>query len=267
MDRQHWYCLYDYFMVLIESDTRFFFESYNVNYFLTNLVAHTDAADTRISAIFRNSIDRPDKWRSILIFIKKTGLVSSPYGDILCAIRDSIIINDRADVKDKKLEISQFRDRVILWSLLKRYNEYHENMSAITDNIYITDINGARNTDLVKDKGIDCIVSLTKGTIFMASNVRYFHISIDDSESVDFLSMTLDVADEVLKLIKDDKIILVHCYKGISRSVSFVVLVLVKQGMKYKDALKIVKSKRPGANPNPSFRKQLKEYSKILHRQ
>ena len=101
----------------------------------------------------------------------------------------------------------------------------------------------------------------------MASNVRYFHISIDDSESVDFLSMTLDVADEVLKLIKDDKIILVHCYKGISRSVSFVVLVLVKQGMKYKDALKIVKSKRPGANPNPSFRKQLKEYSKILHRQ
>jgi protein-tyrosine phosphatase len=83
---------------------------------------------------------------------------------------------------------------------------------------------------------------------------------------VDFLSMTMDVADKVIELITQDKIILVHCFKGVSRSVSFVILVLVKQGMDYDEAYDLVTQKRPLANPNPSFRKQLKEYSNSIHK-
>jgi Dual specificity phosphatase, catalytic domain len=266
MDRRHWYHLYDYFMGLIEGDDRFMFESYNINYSITNLVAQTDVANDRLAKIIRSSIDRPDRWRSLLIFIKKTGLVSSAYGDMIFSIRDALILNNRADESDRDPQISRFRDLILLSTLLKRYNQYHKNMSKITDNVYITDINGARNTDLIRDKGIDCIVSLTKRTIFKAANVRYFHIKMDDVESVDFLTMTLDIADRVIELIQKDQIILVHCYKGVSRSVSFVVLVLVKQGMTYDEALDFVKSKRPAANPNPAFRHQLKEYSRRINR-
>ena len=266
MDRRHWYHMYEYFMKLIEGDDRFMFESHNVNYSITNLVAQTDVADDRLAKILKASVNKPERWRSLLIFIKKTGLVSSSYGDIIFSIRDAVILNGRLDESKRDPKILEFRDVTLLSTLLNRYNQYHKNMSKITDNVYITDINGARNTDLVRDKGIDCIVSLTKRSIFKASNVRYFHIKIDDVESTDFLGMTLDVADEVIELIQEDQIILVHCYKGVSRSVSFVVLVLVKQGMAYQDALDFVKSKRPAANPNPAFRKQLSEYSRRLHR-
>jgi atypical dual specificity phosphatase len=265
MDRRHWYCLYDFFMELVEGDDRFMFESYNVNNSITNLVAQTDVANDRLSKTLRRSIERPERWRSLLIFIKKTGLVSSAYGDTIFSIRDAVILNTRAEESEKNQQISAFRELVLLTTLLKQYNQYHKNMSKITDNVYITDINGARNTDLVRDKNIDCVVSLTKRTIFMATNVRYFHIKIDDVESVDFLSLTLDAADKVIELIQKDQVILVHCYKGVSRSVSFVILVLVKQGMTYHDALDFVKSKRPAANPNPAFRKQLEDYSRKIN--
>lgn len=266
MDRRHWSYLYDYFMDLIDRDHRFMFESYNINYSITNLVAQTDVADSRLANILKKSIDIPERWRGLLIFIKKTGLVSSAYGDMIFSIRDAIIVNDRKERSKSDPRINKFNDRVLLSTLLKRYNQYHRNMSLIADNMYITDINGARNTDLLRDKNIDCVVSLTKRSIFKASNVRYFHIQIDDIESADFLSMTLDVADKVIELISQDQIILVHCYKGVSRSVSFVILVLVKQGMNYADALELVKKKRPSANPNPAFRKQLEDYSRRLNR-
>jgi protein-tyrosine phosphatase len=266
MDRRHWSYLYDFFLDLIAGDERFMFESYNVNYSITNLVAHTDVADSQLGDTLLKSIDNPERWRSLLIFIKKTGLISSVYGDIIFSIRDAVILNGRAEEKDKNQHISRFKENVLLSKLIIRYNQYHRNMSQITENMYITDINGARNTDLVRDKKIDCVVSLTKRSIFKASNVRYFHIKIDDMESVDFLSMTLDYADKVIELIKQDQIILVHCYKGVSRSVSFVILVLVKQGMGYEEALDFVKKRRPAANPNPAFKRQLKEYSRKINR-
>lgn len=266
MDRRHWSELYNSFVNLIEGDDRFLFESYNVNYSITNLVAQTDVANEELSKIIKKSIDRPDRWRAILMFIKKTGLVSSAYGDMIFSIRDAIILNNRKKESERDQNILKFRELTLLSSLLKRYNEYHKNMSKITNNMYITDINGARNTDLIRDKKINCIVSLTKKTIFKASNVRYFHIQMDDIESVDFLSMTLDTADKVIELIQKDQVILVHCYKGVSRSVSFVILVLVKQGIPYDEALEFVKRKRPSANPNPAFREQLKDYSKRVNR-
>lgn len=265
-DKRHWIYLYNYFIDLIAHDDRFMFESYNVNHSITNLIVQTDVADNNLAKILKKSVRNPERWRSILIFIKKTGLVSSPYGDIIFYIRDMLIKSDRLEPEKRKESIVKFNDRVLLVTLLKRHTMYHKNLSMITDNIYITDINGARNTDLLKEKKIDCIVSLTRQSIFTSSSVRYYHITIDDAETVDFLSMTMDVADKVIELITQDKIILVHCFKGVSRSVSFVILVLVKQGMDYEKAFELVTQKRPSANPNPSFRKQLKEYSENIHK-
>lgn len=261
-DRRHWYELYDNFMNLIDQDERFMFDMYNVNQSITDLVAQTDVADETLSKILKKSVLNPKRWRTLLLFIKGTGLVSSAYGDMIFDIRDAILSNDNSDNPDPAID--KFNDRVLLTFLLKRYNEYHRNMSMITPNMYITDINGAGNTDLIRDKKIDCVVTLTRKSVFKASNVRYIHIEIDDVESTDFMSATLDYADEVIKLIDENNIILVHCYKGISRSVSFVVLVLVKQGMSYDDAMKLVKRKRPEANPNPAFKEQLRSYADSL---
>ncbi|RWS20803.1 Dual specificity phosphatase: catalytic domain containing protein-like protein [Leptotrombidium deliense] len=64
--------------------------------------------------------------------------------------------------------------------------------------------------------------------------------------------------------LKHNKSILVHCFAGISRSVSIVVAYLIKyQQLSFIDALQFVKSKRNCAKPNSSFMLQLAKYDHI----
>ncbi|KAG7391722.1 hypothetical protein PHYPSEUDO_003797 [Phytophthora pseudosyringae] len=61
--------------------------------------------------------------------------------------------------------------------------------------------------------------------------------------------------------------ILVHCNKGVSRSSSMVVAYLMKlRAMSFEQALAFAVERRPMANPNESFRRQLQEYGRRLQR-
>ncbi|KAI9920890.1 hypothetical protein PsorP6_000962 [Peronosclerospora sorghi] len=61
--------------------------------------------------------------------------------------------------------------------------------------------------------------------------------------------------------------ILVHCNKGVSRSSSIVVAYLMKlRSMSLEQALAFVVDRHSSANPNVSFRAQLKEYERRLLR-
>jgi len=65
----------------------------------------------------------------------------------------------------------------------------------------------------------------------------------------------------ITQAINSGKTILVHCMAGISRSVSIVTYYLMKQfHMNYETATELVRSKRSIANPNDSFKNQLKNY-------
>lgn len=53
--------------------------------------------------------------------------------------------------------------------------------------------------------------------------------------------------------------ILVHCHAGVSRSVSIVTLhLMVDHGLSLQQALRLVKSRRPPAQPNPGFLRLLR---------
>ena len=55
--------------------------------------------------------------------------------------------------------------------------------------------------------------------------------------------------------------VLVHCYAGLSRSVTVIVAYLMQnERMLLDEALRFVKHKRPYAQPNPGFLKQLVEF-------
>lgn len=61
--------------------------------------------------------------------------------------------------------------------------------------------------------------------------------------------------------------ILVHCNKGVSRSSSMVIAYLMKRhSMPFDHALAFVVKRRPVANPNESFRRQLQDYERLLQR-
>ena len=89
------------------------------------------------------------------------------------------------------------------------------------------------------------------------SNTTHLLLNDDEKENI------LDVAPKIIRSMTDHinqgGNTLVHCAAGISRSVSMVQAYLMHtHNMPEEDALMHIRRVRPQANPDPSFRRQLK---------
>lgn len=124
--------------------------------------------------------------------------------------------------------------------------------SKIIDNIYLGDMN---NAYFNPDKYV--IVNISKDIPIYNKNRRSLRIPIDDDPSENILmykNVFLDFIDE-----NKSYPILVHCFAGISRSPSFVIMYLMcKKGCNFDQAYKFVKAKRFIVSPNDGFIKQLR---------
>ena len=71
---------------------------------------------------------------------------------------------------------------------------------------------------------------------------------------------------EIYTIIQNTKQnILIHCYEGLSRSVSIIYLLLMTlYNLDYNTCYKLVKFKRPNININTGFEKVLREFSKYV---
>ena len=142
-----------------------------------------------------------------------------------------------------------------------KYNDIDE----ITENIYLGNLCGAGDIDLLKKLGIKKVLSLLEEFGWPKYN-----------ESDNFIHKTINVHDfdqeniikyfgECFNFIKGDDKILVHCAAGASRSASVVIAyIMYIKKMSYKDALEFVRSKRFVVYPNPGFRDQLQLFEKEL---
>jgi protein-tyrosine phosphatase len=256
-----WKLLYVGFIDALTKEPTFFLSS-NVYSSLVNLISKTDVQDEKIFHFIKTVAQNPQYWNKIIKFIGDTELFSSNYGDIIFAIRDLILTNDKMNKEKQNKQINNFRDRYLLGSLLRKYNEKQKNVTNIVDNIYLTDINGAKNISILKDKKIQYIITLTKKQIFHVDDIMYLQIPIDDIGSVNFVEMTIDTIDQVVDYLNQHKIILVHCYRGLSRSVCFVILLLIKLGWSFQNAYDLVSKKKEYIDPNPEFIKQIVEFEK-----
>lgn len=60
--------------------------------------------------------------------------------------------------------------------------------------------------------------------------------------------------------------VLVHCWAGVSRSVSCICAYLMEsEGYTFHEALNYVRINRPVANPNEGFRQQLELYEQVRY--
>jgi hypothetical protein len=258
--RKYWRYMYINFLNVLKKNPAHFLFSYKMYDCFTTLVSRTDVIDISLHRFIESLSLNPKNWKIIIQFIRDVGLYSSEYGDIIFSMRDLILENDKLDKNNKNTHISEFQNRAMLGTVLRRYNDMQKNMSKITDNIFITDINGAGNVSILKDKNIQYVITLTKRSIFKISGISYTQIMIDDLATVNFISTTISTVEQVIEYIKNNKIVLVHCYKGMSRSVSFVILTLVKQGLSFQDAYDLVKKQRTIIDPNPEFLRQINDF-------
>lgn len=265
--RDHWKKIYDYIMdYLYKYDMSALITNNNLKLCMENLILQTDVVDHRFPNILDKLIEDSDNWRIILSIIKRSKLVSNPYYEIMKKISNRVILSDKtsSNIVNTDYTNKKFRSRELLISLLQRSFKYNSNLAQIIDNIYISDINVASNVDLLHNTDIKHVISITKRAIFQSSYINYYRVPIDDNKNVNIVNECSSLADIMIDHINNEEPILVHCYKGVSRSVSFVILILIKLGYSFDDAINTIRKKRPMANPNPVFYNQLIRYSKNI---
>lgn len=258
--RECWRYIYDAFIELLITNPNYFILSFNVYNSFTNLISKTDVVDEKLFLFVSDLAKFPKNWKYIIKFIKDTELYSTEYGDIIFMMRDLILENDKLDEKKQNKLISEFQSRAMLGNILHRYNEMQKNMSRITNNIYVSDIEGVKNVSIMKEKNIQYVITITKKSVFRISGIEYTQIMIDDVGTINFIDETLTIADKVVEYVQNNKIVLVHCYKGLSRSVCFVILVLIRTGLSFEDAYNLVSDGRVKIDPNPEFIHQIEKF-------
>lgn len=122
--------------------------------------------------------------------------------------------------------------------------------------IYLGNLEAASNLEYLKRHNIGAVLTVAGGT-----GLRYnvydmpMHeiINADDALYQD-LSQYFNRMINFIENARKKTNILIHCYAGISRSVtSLVAYIMNKYGWTYERTLSYVRSQRSIANPNPSF--------------
>lgn len=146
-----------------------------------------------------------------------------------------------------------------------------QEMSAVLGYLYIGGKSDAKDKDKLLKIGIKYILNCTPPRTLDRENgcpnyyekektFIYKRIPIFDNKGEDILSH-LDSAYNFIEEGRHYGKVLVHCHKGVSRSVSFVIGYLMRKNeFTFDEALAHVQSCRPIVQPNTSFIQQLKTY-------
>lgn len=143
--------------------------------------------------------------------------------------------------------------------------------SRILGNLFLGSKDSAKSIDILKKNQIKYILNCTPTrnddpeagvpNFFEKdrfSGLTYKRIPIFDNKGEDLVPH-FDAAFRFIDEGSHRGNVLVHCHKGISRSVSFVIAYLIrKNGFTYDEALQYVKSIRPFVQPNEAFERQLR---------
>ena len=146
-----------------------------------------------------------------------------------------------------------------------------QNYAEILPNLFLGDITSARNSNFIKTKNIEVIINCSNSidNFFISSpNIKYYRCPIDDSLTEYDINLMKIYLPQFVKIIdnslKDNKVVLVHCYAGRQRSAIVIAAYLMyKKGMNIENAYKYIISKRPEAfhyGKSFNFHNSLQDY-------
>jgi len=152
--------------------------------------------------------------------------------------------------------------------------------SKITNRIYVGSLADATNIDELKKNGVTHILSVMNGVYELYPNdFNYKLIHINDDKWEKIGKHFNDTTDYIKKTLDENtkNVILIHCQKGISRSVTILLAYLLfMYNLQEKieknstecviiELLKKIQDNRNIALPNEGFLNELKEYIYILN--
>jgi protein-tyrosine phosphatase len=158
---------------------------------------------------------------------------------------------------------TKFANRMIFWKYLKDCEKF----TYVVDHLYLTSRYGILQEDNLIDNDISAIVSLQHEIrddvveISEKLDIDTLYVVIyDQPDNEDVLAKEIENAVEFVKgHIAKGHNVAVHCTKGNSRSVSVILLYLMREyNMTYDEAYAFVLDIRPTMYPNEGFVRVLK---------
>lgn len=132
--------------------------------------------------------------------------------------------------------------------------------------LYLGNKQHASDIRVIETLGITTIINVTVEIPNYFENsrndVEYCKLDVEDDEDTEMLCTWIKVAEKIESCKKINKKVLVHCSAGRSRSASSIIYYLIKKQdncLSLDAAYKHVLRCRDCIDPNPGFRKQLKQ--------
>lgn len=133
--------------------------------------------------------------------------------------------------------------------------------------IYLGNFSAAKDLQLLAKLNIFAVLTVAEELDLPYKNdskIGHLKIMASDIENFD-LSKHFQKCFEFINKYQGSTNILIHCYAGVSRSVTITIAFLMKfYGMSFKKALSLVREKRRQIYPNSGFINQLRAFEKIL---
>ncbi|KAK3417641.1 dual specificity protein phosphatase 1 isoform X2 [Eucalyptus grandis] len=139
-------------------------------------------------------------------------------------------------------------------------------MCQIEEGLFLGSYGDARNRDRLKSLNVTHILTVANLVPEFPNDFVYKVVDVMDSEDTDIRQHFEECISFIDEARRQGGSVLVHCFMGISRSVTVVAAYLMKRrGMRLSQALEHVKTRRPQAAPNSGFMVQLREFENSLN--
>ncbi|XP_063937428.1 dual specificity protein phosphatase 1 isoform X1 [Daucus carota subsp. sativus] len=135
----------------------------------------------------------------------------------------------------------------------------------IEEGLYLGSIGAANNKSALRSLNITHVLTVASLKPPYPNEFKYKIVDVQDQPDVSISRYFDDCFGFIDEAREMGGKILVHCFAGISRSVTIIVAYLIKtHKLSCSEALEHVKSKRSVASPNPGFLLQLQKFEKSL---
>lgn len=127
-------------------------------------------------------------------------------------------------------------------------------ISKITDQLYIAAHPKSRHSDLIRGYGVTlvlCMIFHPPALVYWRDPFRMLWLPTFDAPQLPMpLSRLVRGVNTALPVIEHGESVMVYCRQGRHRSVAMACCILVGLGFSSTDAMELIKSKRPIADPD-----------------
>ena len=213
-----------------------------------------------------NKNDNSNKEKNESIFNKEINEFSNDIQNDISKLCKDFIHNKNENQEYDKNKLKHIMKLIEVFSTMKLLKEDYFPIELI-DNLYIGTIGAASNLKQLEKNKITHILIAGEGIKkYFPDKFTYIQFNILDTE-IQNIKQYFEQANEFINnAINNNGKVLVHCHAGISRSSTICIAYIMKyKKMKFEDALKFVRQKRPKISPNKGFIQQLRNYEKELN--